>query len=75
MTDRFDPKCSPGPWLPALGAPKPCAQCGEMFRPSVPMAKYCSRPCHRKAVEARRAEKAQGGPSTVDISPPRKEEG
>jgi hypothetical protein len=71
VSGRPDPERSPGPWLPALGAPKPCAQCGEMFRPSAPRAKYCSRPCHRKALEARRAEKAQGGPSRVDISPPK----
>ncbi len=54
-----------------------CALCGEPFRASNPGAKYCSPRCRARVTEARRAErragKADGGPSPVDISPPKGE--
>ncbi len=60
---------------PSVYEPRACVVCGQLFRPVVPVAKYCSLACRRKAEEARRSGKKHGGPSTVDISPPRKEEG
>ena len=54
-----------------------CALCGEPFRASNPGAKYCSPAVRARATEARqagrRAGTGRGGPSRVDISPPKEE--
>jgi hypothetical protein len=55
-------------------APRPCAHCRQPFRPPWPTTKFCSFACRRKAERARLHGRKHGGPSTVDISPPRKEE-
>ena len=54
-------------------APRPCATCGEQFRPPWPTTRFCSFACRRKAERARLHRRKRGEPSTVGISPPREE--
>jgi hypothetical protein len=50
-----------------------CVACGETFRTTNPGTKYCTSLCRRKTEDARWPKRKHGGPSPVDIAPPRKE--
>ncbi len=55
----------------ALRESRPCAVCGQQFRPKWPKGTYCSSTCRAQANQARRPGKKQGGPSKIDIAPPK----
>ncbi len=55
----------------SLRPARPCAVCGEPFRPKWPKGMYCSSTCRAKANAARRPGKQHDGLSKVDISWPK----